>query len=186
MKTTSPRERILTTATELFYKHGINSVGIDRVIAESGVAKMSLYRQFGSKEELVLAFLDRINTEWFTWLKSRVSVARVKQRPLAVFDALGEWFATPTFRGCPFVSTAAEFRDPADPVHKAAWRFKQGLRDYFETLLDEAGYAKAASLADALLLIADGATISAAMKGTADSAKVARKTAAAILKTAEN
>ena len=68
MITVSARERILSTATRLFYEHGIHRVGIDLVIAESGVAKMSLYRQFGSKEELVLAFLDRINTEWFTWL----------------------------------------------------------------------------------------------------------------------
>ena len=99
MITVSARERILSTATRLFYEHGIHRVGIDLVIAESGVAKMSLYRQFGSKEELVLAFLDRINTEWFTWLSGRVASARAPQRPLAVFDALGEWFKTPTFRG---------------------------------------------------------------------------------------
>lgn len=181
MATASARERILTTATELFYKHGIHRVGIDLVIAESGVAKMSLYRQFGSKEELVLAFLDRINTEWFTWLKGRVSPKRVAQRPLAVFDALGEWFVTPTFRGCPFVSTSAEFRDPNDPVHQAAWKFKKGLRDYFQALLREAGRADHASLADSFLLLADGAIIRAAMEGKPDSAKVARRAAGALL-----
>ncbi len=182
MTTLSARERILTTATQLFYTHGIHRVGIDLVIAESGVAKMSLYRQFGSKEELVLAFLERINTEWFTWLKERVSAARAPQRPLAVFDALWEWFRTPTFRGCPFVSSAAEFRDPADPVHQAAWRFKKGLRDYFQILLREAGRSDHASLADTFLLLADGAMVRAAMEGKPDSAKVARRAAAALLR----
>ena len=155
MITVSARERILSTATRLFYEHGIHRVGIDLVIAESGVAKMSLYRQFGSKEELVLAFLDRINTEWFK---------------------------TPTFRGCPFVSSAAEFRDPADPVHQAAWRFKKGLRDYFQTLLREAGRPDHARLADAFLLLADGAMVRAAMEGKPASARVARRAAAALLR----
>lgn len=175
------RARILDTATELFYRDGIHRVGIDLVVAESGVAKMSLYRHFGSKEELVLAFLERINTEWFTWLRNRVSSARAPQRPLAVFDALGEWFKTPTFRGCPFVSSAAEFRDPDDPIHQAAWRFKRGLRDYFQTLLREAGRSDHAALADAFLLLADGAMVRAAMEGKPDSARVARRTAAALL-----
>ena len=182
MTTVSARERILTTATQLFYEHGIQRVGIDLVIAESGVAKMSLYRQFGSKEELVLAFLDRINTEWFDWLKKRVSSARPPRRPIAVFDALGEWFKTPTFRGCPFVSSAAEFRDPADPVHQAAWRFKKRLRDYFQTLLREAGRSDHAALADAFLLLADGAMVRAAMEGRPVSAKVARRAAEALLR----
>lgn len=182
MTTVSARDRILDTATRLFYRDGIHRVGIDLVIAESGVAKMSLYRNFGSKEELVLAFLDRINTEWFSWLEKRVSSARATQRPLAVFDALGEWFKTPTFRGCPFVSAAAEFRDPADPVHQAAWAFKRGLRDYFQKLLREAGRSDHAALADALLLLADGAMVRAAMEGKPRSATVARRAAAALLR----
>ena len=182
MMPVNARERILDTATQLFYRDGIHRVGIDLVIAESGVAKMSLYRHFGSKEELVLAFLDRINTAWFTWLQKRVSSARVPQRPLTVFDALGEWFRTPTFRGCPFVSSAAEFRDPADPVHQAAWAFKRGLRDYFQTLLREAGRTDHAALADAFLLLADGAMVRAAMEGKPDAAKVARRAGAALLR----
>jgi AcrR family transcriptional regulator len=181
MMAVNARERILETATKLFYRDGIHRVGIDYVIAESGVAKMSLYRHFGSKEELVLAFLDRINTEWFSWLKKRVSSARAAQRPLVVFDALGEWFKTPTFRGCPFVSSAAEFRDPADPVHQAAWQFKKGLRDYFQLLLREAGRSDHVALADAFLLLADGAMVRAAMEGKPDSAKVARRAAAVLL-----
>jgi AcrR family transcriptional regulator len=184
MTAPSARERILATATELFYQHGIHSVGIDLVIAKSGVAKMTLYRQFGSKDELVLAFLDRMNSEWMTWLRARVSSrgTRARHRPLTVFDALREWFDTPTFRGCPFVSTAAEFRDPAHPVHQAAWRFKQGLRDYFHELLRDGGYAKSEALADQLLLLADGAIVRAAMEGRSDSAIAARRAATSLLR----
>jgi AcrR family transcriptional regulator len=176
-----PREKLLDTATELFYRHGINNVGIDRVLAESGVAKATLYRHFPSKDDLVLAFLDRMNAEWMAWLTERVERARVKQRPVAVFDALGAWFATPSFRGCPFIGTAAEFRDPAHPVHRAAWQFKRGLRDYLVALLKAAGHKRNAALGDQLLLLADGAIIRAAMEGRPDAALAARRAAAALL-----
>lgn len=184
MITQPPRERILASATELFYERGINSVGIDLVVEKSGVAKMSLYRHFGSKDELVLAFLDRINNEWMTWFRGRVSSPkiRVQSRPLAIFDALGEWFETPTFRGCPFISTAAEFKDPQHPVHQAAWKFKQGLLEYFRELLRDAGHAKSAALADQLLLLADGAIVRAAMEGGSDSARAAKRAAMVILR----
>jgi AcrR family transcriptional regulator len=181
MNEQSPRERVLATATELFYRQGIHSVGIDLVIAKSGVAKMTLYRHFKSKDDLVLAFLERTNAEWTHWLRSRVAAARAKSRPLAVFDALAEWFETPTFRGCPFVSSAAEFKDPEHPVHRACWRYKEALRDYLDELLQGAGYAKSASLADQLLLVADGAMVRAAMEGRSDSARAAKRAAAAIL-----
>ena len=184
MTTSDARERVLATASALFYERGINQVGIDLVIATSGVAKMTLYRHFPSKEALVLAFLDRINAQWLTWLRARVSSPAIPaaDRPLALFDALGAWFETPTFRGCPFVSTAAEFRDPVHPAHQAAWRFKAELRDYLRELVRDAGYVDVESLADQLLLLADGATVRAAMEGRPDSATSARNVAAALLR----
>ena len=184
MTATDARERVLSTASSLFYERGINQVGIDLVIATSGVAKMTLYRHFASKEALVLAFLDRTNAQWMTWLRTRVSSPAVPftDRPLALFDALGAWFQTPTFRGCPFVSTAAEFRDPAHPAHQAAWRFKSGLRDYLRELVRDAGYRDVDALGDQLLLLADGATVRAAMEGRPDSATSARAVAATLLR----
>ena len=111
------REKILAAATRLFYAHGINNVGVDRVVVEAKVTKTSLYRHFPSKELLVLAFLERINAEWSEWMKVRVmgSSADPTARLLAVFDALGEWFKTPTFRGCPFINTSAETPIPSTP-----------------------------------------------------------------------
>jgi AcrR family transcriptional regulator len=179
----SGRDRILDAATRLFYRDGINRVGIDTVIAEAGVAKMTLYNHFSSKDELVLAFLEKVNREWSTWLRQRVDAAEgpARARPLVVFDALGEWFLTPEFRGCPFISTAAEFRDPRHPAHRAAWAFKRGLRDYFAELLVVGDYARADELADQMLLLADGAIVRAAMEGGNDSARVARGAAEVML-----
>ncbi len=184
MITQSPRERILETASELFYERGINNVGIDLVVEKSDVAKMTLYRQFGSKDDLVVAFLDRINTKWGSWLRSRVSSprVRVKARPLAIFDALGEWFETPDFHGCPFISTAAEFKDSQHPVHQAAWHFKQGLLTYLQELLREAGYTKSTKLADQLLLLVDGAIVRASMEGGSEAARAAKGAATILLR----
>lgn len=184
MITKTPRERILDTATDLFYERGVNNVGIDLVIEKSDVAKMTLYRQFGSKDDLVVAFLDRINTKWESWLRERVSTPRIRvqARPLAVFDALAEWFETPSFHGCPFITTAAEFKDPQHPVHQAAWRFKKGLLTYLQELLRDAGYTRSARLADQLLLLIDGALVRAAMEGNAEAARAAKAAAAVLLR----
>lgn len=177
------RERLLSTASELFYRHGINNVGIDLVLARSGVAKASLYHHFKSKDELVLAFLEKMDAEWSAWLRSRVEASKASGRlkPLAVFDALGEWFATETFRGCPFISTAAEVHDPGSPIHRAAWQFKQGLRRYLLELLEESGRPDPA-LADQLLLLADGAIVRAALENRPEAAATARQAAAALLR----
>jgi AcrR family transcriptional regulator len=178
------RERILKTATRLFYARGINNVGVDLVAARSHVTKTSLYRHFPSKEILVAAFLDRINEEWSSWLKARVAGASgdPRRRVLAVFDALGEWFRTPTFRGCPFINSAAETADLTSPTAKAAWRFKKGFRDYLLELARETDADDPVLLADQLLLLADGAIIRAAMTGETGSAAVAKKAAHALLR----
>jgi len=179
------RDRILATSTSLFYRHGINNVGIDRVIDESGVAKATLYRHFASKDALVVAFLARINADWTAWLRSVVEKVDPPDRPLAVFDALESWFETPTFRGCPFIATAAEIRDPGHPIHQAAWSFKRELRDYLERLLVEAGSTRPRSLADQLLLLVDGAVVRAAMEGGVAPAHAAKAAARALLREVE-
>jgi AcrR family transcriptional regulator len=178
------KESILATATRLFYAHGINNVGVDRVVAEAKVTKTSLYRHFPSKELLVIAFLGRINDEWSAWLKSRVErrAASPRERLLVVFDALGEWFRTPAFRGCPFINTAAEVSSRNSPMAKAAWVFKRGFRDYLRTLAVEAKADAPELLADQLLLLADGAIVRAAMTGDMSSARVAKKAADTLIR----
>jgi AcrR family transcriptional regulator len=183
-KGSGAREKILATATRLFYAHGINNVGVDLVVAESRVTKTTLYRHFPSKDALVAAFLQKMNDDWSAWLRARVARAAddPRKRLLAVFDALGEWFRTPSFRGCPFINTAAEVSDPKSPAAKAAWRFKRGFRDYLRELASDAGTGKPDRLADQLLLLADGAIVRAAMSGEHGSAAVAKAAAVALVR----
>src|SRR5512146_2036779 len=99
------RERILATAAELFYREGVRAVGVGRIADEAQVAKMSLYYHFRSKDDLVVAWLERRDTAWMGWLEGAVESAG--GGVLAVFDALREWFEQPDFRGCAFVNTQA-------------------------------------------------------------------------------
>lgn len=182
------RERILATASKLFYKHGIHKVGIDRIIAESGAAKMTFYHHFPSKDNLILAYLSRINGQWSTWLQSQVAAASPdpRVRLIGVFDALEEWFRTPEFRGCPFINMVAETGDPASPLFKAAWEFKRGFRDYLVELAREARLHNPRELAEQLLMLADGAIIQAAMRGDAGSARTAKKAAKMLIAAARD
>lgn len=181
---TGVREKILATATRLFYAHGINNVGVDIVVAKSRVTKTTLYRHFPSKDALVAAFLQKMNDDWSAWLQARVARAsnRPRERLLAVFDALGEWFRTPEFRGCPFINTAAEVSDRSSPAAKASWRFKQELLAYLRSLARDAGADDPERLSDQLLLLADGAIIRAAMSGEHGSAAVAKAAAAELIR----
>ena len=121
----SGRERVLETAYELFSRHGTKGVGVDRIIAESGVAKMTLYRNFASKDELILAFLERREERWTrAWLQAEVErrEADPAARLLAIFDVFGEWFATEGFEGCSFVNVMLEVPVAGHPVREACVR----------------------------------------------------------------
>ena len=121
----SGRERVLETAYELFSRHGTRAVGVDRIIAESGVAKMTLYRNFASKDDLILAFLERREERWTrAWLQDTVEsrAATPAQRLLAIFDVFGEWFAREDFEGCSFINVMLELDDPGSPVRRESVR----------------------------------------------------------------
>jgi len=109
MATPSARDRILDTAARLFYRDGYRATGIDRIIAESGVAKMSLYRHFSSKNDLIFEYLQRRHDFWMNWFETGVR-RRLAERPNldVVADTLGEWFGTDDYRGCSFINMVAE------------------------------------------------------------------------------
>src|SRR6187402_3319099 len=101
------RERILDTAYELFSRHGTRAVGVDRIIEEAGTAKMTLYRNFASKDDLIMAFLERREELWTRgWLQAEVQrrATEPRERLLAIFDVFGDWFALPDFEGCSFIN----------------------------------------------------------------------------------
>jgi AcrR family transcriptional regulator len=176
----SARERLLEAASELFYDEGVHTVGIDRVIERAGVAKASLYNTFGSKDELVRAYLERRHegtSARITRYLERYTTPR--ERLLGVFEAQGELFADPGFRGCAFVSASAE--SPGEAVSRAADDYRGWVRGLLTGLAREAGAAEPEKLGRQLHMIYDGASLSARMDHDPSSAAAARAAAEALL-----
>lgn len=163
----SARERILDTAACLFYKYGYHSVGIDRIIAESGVAKMSLYRHFPSKDVLIAACLDHMNTEFWEWIGEETAGSQAPvEKLIAIFHAVEKVTTSTNCPGCAFQGAAADFPDINHRNHKAALAHKNEVVNRFTRLAREAGLRKPRRLAQQLLLLMDGAWASARMYGT--------------------
>jgi AcrR family transcriptional regulator len=167
----SARERILETASELFFRHGIRAVGIDTIIARSGVAKMSLYRHFASKDDLVVAFLEwRNRTYWEWWDAVLVQHPRDPRAQLkALIQGIAERIGNRFFRGCAFLNTASEFPTPADgrehPAHAVSLLHKTELRRRLLDLATALAAREPELLADQLLLLFNGAYATAPLLG---------------------
>ncbi|CAN95022.1 MULTISPECIES: TetR/AcrR family transcriptional regulator [Sorangium] len=180
------RRHILEVAERLFYAEGYRAVGVDRLIAEADVAKATFYRHFPTKDDLLVAVLDARDARFREWLAVRVEALAgdPRDRPLAVFDALAELFAADDFRGCAFLNTMVEVASRSHPAHEAAQRHKQRLIDYFERLLREAGVPLASALAPQILLLIDGAIVTAVREGGPGAAARARSLAENLIATA--
>jgi AcrR family transcriptional regulator len=173
-KRPSARERLLAASDELFYRDGVHSTGIDAVIEKAGVAKGSLYYIFGGKDELVAAYLRGRLETW----RQRVEAAQAgiedpEAKILAIFDAVADYVSLPEFRGCPFVNAGAEA--PAGESQELAIKeYRDWVRQSFLQLAANTGVADFEALADALIVLYDGALATA---GTAGPARTAALTA---------
>ncbi|HEV2634631.1 MAG TPA: TetR/AcrR family transcriptional regulator [Actinocrinis sp.] len=177
----SARERLLASANELFYAEGVQSVGIDRIIEHAGVAKASLYNQFGSKEELVQAYLQHRHAGTTGRLEAAINAHEdPRDRLLSVFEAQGRLFQHPGFNGCAFMSASAEAA-PGGLVQAAADEFRAWIRAMFTDLARAAGAPDPARLARQLHLIYDGAIMTARLDRDPSIAAEARSAAAALL-----
>ena len=179
-KTTSEaRQRILETADRLFYQEGIRAVGIDRIIAEAGVAKMSLYKYFPSKDDLILAVLKHREESVLEFFRSTMErhAKKAKHPLLAFFAALKAFFESPGFRGCPFQNAAVELADPAHPGTEFVRGHKQRFSEFLRGLVEETVGNVAAKLASAVSILVEGAIITAVIQGKPDAADVARDAA---------
>jgi len=180
----SGRERVRRAAYELFSNHGLRAVGIDAVIAKAGTAKMTLYRNFPSKDDLILDFLRRREQLWTReWLQaeSRRRGETPRQQLLAIFDVFGEWFSQPDFEGCSFLTTMIEINDPGHPVHQAAVGHLANIRAYIEELAAAAGIADTDAFARKWHILMKG-SIMAAHEGDAAAASRAREMGELLLK----
>jgi AcrR family transcriptional regulator len=175
VKRPSPRERLLAASDELFYRDGVHSTGIDAVIEKAGVAKGSLYYIFGGKDELVAAYLRGRHEAW----RQRVEEAQAgiddpDEKILAVFDAIADYVSLPEFRGCPFNNAAAEA--PAGEAQRLAIKeYRDWLRRSFVRLAADTGVSDSEALADALIVLYDGALATAEMGGTSRAAALTAK-----------
>ena len=178
----SARDRILNAASELFYREGVQNVGIDRIIAESGVAKMSLYNHFKSKDALIAAWLQERDETWRTWFQTTVERLATEpcDRILAVFDALHEWFDQPDFRGCAFINSTVELADPNHPGYQVCLEHQRAIQDYLYDLVEAANLAKPETLTLLLLILVEGAIVVAMMQRDVEAA-IRAKNVAAIL-----
>ena len=179
----APRDRILDVAEKLFYQNGIRAVGIDSIIAQSNVAKMTFYNHFKSKDLLVIEFLKRRDEKWREWFVSTLQrlAPDVNDRPLAIFDALEERFLKKDFRGCAFINTMVEIADGDHAAHQVAAEHKTKVQALVRSYLSEAGVKKSDELSKAFLLLMDGAIITAVREQKPGSAKAAKKIAATLL-----
>jgi AcrR family transcriptional regulator len=177
----SARERLLASANELFYAEGVQTVGIDRIIEHAGVAKASLYNLFGSKEGLVRAYLETRHEGTTERLIAAVERHRnPRKRLLAVFEAQGQMFAQPGFRGCAFVAATAE-SPRAGRIEQAADDYRAWIRALLTDLAREAGAADPPKLARQLQVIYDGAGLAARMDRDPSIATSARAAAETLL-----
>jgi len=159
----SARERLLAAASELFYAEGVQTVGIDRVIEHAGVAKASLYNTFGSKENLVQAYLEGRHQSTLDRLQNSVERhSDPKRRLLAVFDAQAEMFAEPGFHGCAFITASAEAPD-GGLIQHAADDYRVEIRGLLTGLAREAGASDPDALGRQLQLLYDGGGLAAQM-----------------------
>jgi len=179
----SARERIDQTVYELFSRHGIRAIGVDTISARSGVAKMTLYRHYPSKDDLALAFLRRREELWTrSWLQQEVErrAHTAAERLLAIFDVFDKWFRRSDFEACSFAKALLEHSDPGHPVRKAAEAHIETIRAFLRRLAADAGARDVDTFARQLQMVMMGSIV-AAYAGDRDAARRAKEVGVLLL-----
>ena len=181
----SKRDELVRKALPIFYRDGFHATGMDALAAETGISKTTMFKHFRSKEELILAVLRLRDENFRNWLFRRMEEAGPPRAQLrAMFDALAEWFAEPGFRNCMFIKAAAEYPDSAHPIHAQAAEHKRLLFVQMEEIAAAAGAPDPAALARVLLLLKEGAIVTAHIGHEADPAADARRAGDVLLRAA--
>jgi AcrR family transcriptional regulator len=160
------REKIIDIAADLFYERGIYAVGVDEIVAQAGIAKMTLYNYFISKDQLVLAVLQRNEDRWWGWFDSAIKRLgkSPKKRLIAIFDAIEEWFEEDAYKGSPFVNARIQVSNSMYPIYFSTDEFRQRLREYIVDLGDMAELDNSQQLADQFLILIIGANVLAVIE----------------------
>lgn len=173
------QQRILQAAAELFYSQGIRASGVEAIAKAANTTKMSLYKYFPSKDELVLAFLRKRDEDFRIWFANQVEnkADNPKAKLLAIFDVIEEWMAVPEFRGCAFINASAEFPLEGNPVHRLSAEFYDQFRVYIADLARQCDLKNPENLALQLSLLIEGAIVSEQMKRKSGAAEQAKQAA---------
>lgn len=178
-------EKVLATATRLFYANGVRAVGVEWIVAESGVAKTSLYRHFQTKDALVAAFLEREDQEfWAQWQEAAGSSGNPRQELMGLMAWIGKRVAREGYRGCPQINVAAEFADPAHPARAIRRRHKEEMHTRLKDIVQRIGVRRPGETATQLALLIDGAFTSDGRLSQATAARILQSGAEALLRAA--
>jgi len=183
MTASAARERIMRAVDDLFYREGVQAVGVDAVIARAGVNKMSLYRNFGSKDQLITAFLEDRNRQYWEWWDGVMERhdGDPQRKLYGLFEELQARVTRKGYRGCPFVNLAAELSDAKHPARAVITRNKQELRRRLYELAKAAAVKDPEALAESLILLMEGAYASSQTCGPAGPANSLARTAKALI-----
>ncbi len=177
------RDRILDTASRLFYERGVRAVGVDLVVLEAAVAKTSLYRYFPTKDDLIVAFLEREDVEF--WAQWDGVAARFPDDPAGELDAhmrwIGERLARSNYRGCPQINVAAEFAEQDHPARQVSQRHMQALRGHLFDIAKRLNVPRPKQLAAQLAVLVNGAFVSSGLLGADEAIGVLRAALKALL-----
>jgi AcrR family transcriptional regulator len=166
--TPKPGDRLLNTATRLFCRHGINATGIDKILAEAGVAKMTLYNQFGCKEGLVFAVLEREGEAWRSWFQAAVDKlsGTPADKLVGIFDVLENWFQQEGF-----INAVAEHNKEDPRIRSLAQAHKKKVLAVIKSLVEQAGVSDPEAVTESIGILVDGAIIAAVITGTSEHAR---------------
>jgi AcrR family transcriptional regulator len=177
------RERVLRTAYDLFCRHGVQAIGVDRIVAEADVAKVTLYKHFRSKQELIVAVLDLREELWTrAWLQREIErrAETPTTRLLAIFDLLDEWFRREDYEGCLFNNSMLEIHDPTNLIRATAVQKRANIRSFLQGLAEEGRATSPEALARDWQMLMSGAIV-AADEGDVEAAQRARRIALLVL-----
>lgn len=182
----SKRDELVREALRIFYRGGFHATGMDALVAETGISKTTMFKHFRTKEDLILAVLRLRDENFRNWFVRRIEelADTPRARLVAIFDALGEWFREPDYRGCMFIKATAEFQDPGHPIHVQSAEHKRLLFQYVSAIAREAGARAPDDLARQLLLLKEGAIVAKHMGYEADPAGDAKKAAQSLISAA--
>ncbi|WP_170751566.1 TetR/AcrR family transcriptional regulator [Ruegeria lacuscaerulensis] len=177
------RDELVRNALQVFYRDGFHATGMDKLVAETGVSKTSMYKHFRTKEELIVAALRLRDENFRNWFYGRIDALAETpaQKLLASFDALGEWFEEDGYRGCMFIKAGAEYQDKDHPIHLEAAEHKRLLLEYFTDLARDAGAREPEKLGCQILLLKEGAIVTAVLLKSCDPARDAKEAARVLL-----